>query len=604
MTGCFHKLHNMTMVMALCLSASHAIAEPKHGIAMYGDPALPQDFVSLPYANPDAPKGGKITLGEIGRFDSLNPLIQKGNAPWQLRFLGYETLMGRNWGESFSLYGLLAESIETAPDRSWVEFTLRAEARFSDGSPVTAEDVAWSYETLGTKGNARYHGLWKRIERIDIKSDRVIRFTLKDADPEVALLLGMRPILKKAYWDGRDFEQSGFENIPITSSPYIIAAVDPGRSLTLKRNPEYWGKDLPLRRGVHNLDEITLEYFADSSVLFEAFKAGQVDLYQEGSAQNWEVAYDFPAVQSGEIVKSLIPHQRPSGMRGFVMNTRLGMFSGWRTREALITAFNFEYINDTITGGREQRITSYFSNSFLGMRNGAAGPEVTEILSKYGDNLPSGALEGLPLPQSDGRKRNRKNLARALDLLEQDGWVLENGKQVHPVHGPLSFEILLRTGDRQNTAIAEIYQNALERLGANVRLTQADSAQYVMRTGALDFQMTPFWRDLSLSPGNEQKLYWGSEYADIEGTRNLMGVKSPIVDDLIDRAINAESLEEFTHMIRALDRVLMAGRYVIPFHADGPSRVAHKATLKFPETLPIYGNRLEFIPDVWWSEAQ
>lgn len=588
----------------MSFSATFAISEPKHGIAMYGDPALPQDFVSLPYANPNAPKGGKITLGEIGRFDSLNPLIQKGNAPWQLRFLGYETLMGRNWGESFSLYGLLAESIETAPDRSWVEFTLRPEARFSDGSPVTAEDVAWSYEMLGTKGNARYHGLWKRINKIDIKSDRVIRFTLDDPDPEVALLLGMRPILKKAYWDGRDFEQSGFDNIPVTSSPYIIDTVDPGRSLTLKRNPDYWGKDLPLRRGVHNLDEITLEYFADSSVLFEAFKAGQVDLYQESSAHNWEVSYDFPAIDKGEIVKSLIPHQRPSGMRGFVMNTRLDMFKGWRTREALITAFNFEFINDTITGGREKRITSYFSNSFLGMRESEAGPEVKKILAKYGDALPQGALDRIELPTSDGRKRNRKNLARALELLEQDGWILENGKQVHPQHGPLEFEILLRTGDRQNTAIAEIYQNALERLGATVRLAQVDNAQYVMRTGALDFQMTPFWRDLSLSPGNEQKLYWGSDYADIEGTRNLMGVKSPIVDDLIERAINAETFEDFTHTIRALDRVLMAGRYVVPFHADGPSRVAHKAALKFPETLPIYGNRLEFIPDVWWSEEQ
>lgn len=588
----------------MSFSATFAIGEPKHGIAMYGDPALPQDFVSLPYANPNAPKGGKITLGEIGRFDSLNPLIQKGNAPWQLRFLGYETLMGRNWGESFSLYGLLAESIETAPDRSWVEFTLRPEARFSDGSPVTAEDVAWSYEMLGTKGNARYHGLWMRINKIDIKSDRVIRFTLDDPDPEVALLLGMRPILKKAYWDGRDFEQSGFDNIPITSSPYIIDTVDPGRSLTLRRNPDYWGKDLPLRRGVHNLDEITLEYFADSSVLFEAFKAGQVDLYQEGSAHNWEVSYDFPAIAKGEVVKSLIPHQRPSGMRGFVMNTRLDRFKGWRTREALITAFNFEFINDTITGGREKRITSYFSNSFLGMREGEAGPEVTKILAKYGDALPQGALAGIELPTSDGRKRNRKNLARALELLEQDGWILENGKQVHPQHGPLEFEILLRTGDRQNTAIAEIYQNALERLGATVRLAQVDNAQYVMRTGALDFQMTPFWRDLSLSPGNEQKLYWGSDYADIEGTRNLMGVKSPIVDDLIERAINATNFDDFTHTIRALDRVLMVGRYVVPFHADGPSRVAHKAILKFPETLPIYGNRLEFIPDVWWSEEQ
>ncbi|MGB0968720.1 MAG: extracellular solute-binding protein, partial [Halocynthiibacter sp.] len=337
---------------------SMAMAEPQHGIAMYGDPALPADFTALPYANPDAPNGGRIITGEVGGFDSLNPHIQKGTVPWQLRFLAYESLMGRNWDEPFSLYGVLAETIETAPDRSWVEFTLRPEARFSDGSAVTVEDVLWSYETLGTEGHGRYRGLWSKVASAEAVSDNTVRFTFTQPEPELALIIGMRPILQKAQWENVEFTESGLDNIPLTTAPYVISDFDAGRSVTLTRNPDYWGNDLPFRRGTNNLDEIKLEFFSDASVMFEAFKAGEINTFRETNTEKWRTQFDFPAVQNGDMVLSEIPHQRPTGIVGYVMNTRKPQFSDWRVREAMITLFNYPFISETLVGSDAPRVSS------------------------------------------------------------------------------------------------------------------------------------------------------------------------------------------------------------------------------------------------------
>ena len=367
----FQYVTAMITGIAAILTTGFASAEPQHGIAMYGTPVLPQDFVSLPYANPDAPKGGQIVLGQSGSFDSLNPLILKGRAPWQLRYLAYESLMGRNYGEPFSLYGLLAESVETDANRTWVEFTLRKEARFSDGSPVTIEDVLWSYETLGTVGHPRYLGSWGKVEKMEATGPTKIRFTFNTEDRELALIIGMRPILKKAQWAGKDFAASSLE-APITTAPYVIGDFEPGRYLVLDRNPDYWGKDLPFRRGTNNLDQIRLEFFADKGVQFEAFKAGEVDLMREANASKWETLYDFPAARSGDVVKSVIPHQRPTGINGLVMNTRNPIFADWRVREALMLAFNYEFISQTVNGAAQPRISSYFSNSVLGLHAGPA----------------------------------------------------------------------------------------------------------------------------------------------------------------------------------------------------------------------------------------
>ena len=343
----FRTLRRLTAAALLTLGGTSALAEPQHGIAMYGDPALPPDFVSLPYANPDAPTGGRIVTSNVGSFDSLNPYIQKGSVPWQLRFLIGESLMGRTLDEPFSLYGVLASGIETGPNREWVEFTLNPDARFSDGSPVTAEDVIWSFETLGTIGHGRYRGFWGKIDTLEEVRPGVVRFTFNTEDRELALLAGLRPILKKAQWEGVAFDESGLDVVPITSAPLVIDDFEAGRFISLKRNPDYWGKDVPFRRGTFNLDEVRLEFFGDETAAFEAFKTGIVNSNREFNVAKWESQYNFPLLENGDYVKSVLAHERPSGMTGFVMNTRKPQFEDWRVRDAMLHAFNFEFINDT-----------------------------------------------------------------------------------------------------------------------------------------------------------------------------------------------------------------------------------------------------------------
>jgi peptide/nickel transport system substrate-binding protein len=600
----FQTVRGIFVGIAAFFTTGYAYAESVHGIAMYGTPALPHDFVSLPYANPDAPKGGRVVFGNTGGFNSLNPFTLKGTAPWQLRFWGYESLMGRSWNEPFTLYGLLAESVETAPDRSWVEFTLRPEARFSDGSPVTIEDVIWSYEVLGTKGHLRYRGFWTQIEGIQATGPRSVRLTFAEGDREMALIAGLRPILKKAQWAGKDFADATLADIPIGTGAYVVQDYEVGRHVTLRRNRDYWGRDLPFRRGTQNFDEMRIEFYGDGTVLFEAFKAGELTVMRETNAEKWAHQYDFPAVQRGDVIKSEIPHQRPSGMTGLVMNTRQPPFDDWRVREAMLLAFNFEYINDTMTGGAQSRITSYYSGSDLAMLPGPASGRVRDLLAPFADDLLPGTLAGYTLPVSDGTARNRKNLRQAVALLETAGWHIENGGLRNDNGAPFEFLVLLRKGDTAMQTVIDIYTRALERLGITVRVDAVDDAQYTARLAAFDYDMTSFRRDLSLSPGNEQRLYWGSDGADTPGTRNLMGMRSAPADAMIDAMLISESNADFTDAVRALDRVLIAGRYVIPIWQFDIGRIAHNRNLRFPETLPIYGDRPGFLPDVWWYQEK
>ena len=598
----FQLVSTLAVVVGLSTIPGFAQAQPQHGIAMYGDPVLPPDFVSLPYANPDARKGGSIRFGEGGGFDSLNPHIRKGRAPWGVRTHVFESLMGRSYDEPFSLYGLLAESIETGPNREWVEFTLRAEARFSDGAPVTVEDVLWSYETLGTVGHPRYHTAWNKVETAEAVGDRTVRFTFNAIAAELPLLMGMRPILQKAQYDGVDFAESTLEIVPIGSAPYVIAEFEPNRYVTLKRNPDYWGKDLPFNQGLHNLDEIRYDFFGDGDVVFEAFKAGEINSYREGNAAKWDAQYDFPAVQSGDVVKSLIPHDRPSGIAGFVMNTRRGTFADWRVREAMLHAFNFEFINQTLNGGEQPRITSYFSNSVLAMEDGPAEGRVHELLEPFQDALYPGALEGYSLPVSDGSARNRGNMRKALGLLEDAGFTVQNGVMTGPNGQPMRFEVLLQQGATETGQIMDLFADTLRQMGIDAQITTVDSAQYRERTNQYDFDMAYYIRGLSLSPGNEQLLYWGSAGVEAPGTRNWMGVSSPAIEAMINEMLNAGSQEDFRAAVKALDRVLTTGRYVIPIWYSPVSRLAHVKELTFPERLPMYGDWVGFQPDVWWYE--
>ena len=603
MTWLFDKgMRRAVVAMAFGLAGQIAAAQPQYGIAMYGDPALPPDFVSLPYANPDAPKGGRIVTAEIGNFDSLNPFIRKGSVPWQLRFFLGESFMGRSLDEPFSLYGLLAESVETGPNREWVEFTLREEAAFSDGSPVTMEDVMWSYETLGTIGHPRYRGFWAKVESMKQTGERSVRFTFNAEDRELALLAGMRPILKKAQWDGVDFAESTTGIVPITSAPYVIDDFEPGRFVSLRRNPDYWGKDVPFRVGTNNLDEVRLEFFGDETAAFEAFKVGEVNSNREFNVARWDSQYNFPAVQDGDVVLSVLPHQRPSGMTGFVMNTRRDQFADWRVRDAMLNVFNFEFINEAMTGSAQPRITSYWSNSPLGMEPGPATGRVLDLLAPFAADLPPGALEGYALPVSDGSERNRAGTAAALAQMEDAGWTVQDGVMVNADGVPFTFEILLRIGGTENQAIIDIFAESLARIGVTPTVTVVDSAQYKERLDAYDFDMTYYRRGLSLSPGNEQYGYYGSQRADQPGEHHLMGVRSPAVDAMIDNLLTTESQEDFVATVRALDRILTAGRYVLPIYQWNISRIAHAKELKYPDTLPIFGDWPGWQPDVWWYE--
>ncbi|NKX36798.1 ABC transporter substrate-binding protein [Rhodobacteraceae bacterium R_SAG4] len=603
----FSSIRSTMTGIALLASATLASAESAHGIAMYGDPALPRGFKSLPYVNPDAPKGGTVVFGNLGGFDSLNPFTQKGNPPWQMRFWGYESLMGRSYDEPFSLYGLLAESIETPEDRSWVEFTLREEARFSDGSPVTVEDVIWSYETLGTKGNLRYRGFWTKVDKIEKTGPRSIRLTFNVEDRELALIAGLRPILKKAQWEGRDFADAAPDEAPLGSAPYVMSDFELGRSITFTRNQDYWGKDLPLRQGTNNFDEMRLEFFGDQTVLFEAFKAGELSAVREFNAAKWSSDYNFARVQSGAVIKTEIPNQKPSGMTGLVMNTRRAPLDDWRVRQALIEAFNYEFINDTLTGGRLPRITSYFSNSYLSMQPGAATGRVAALLDPYKDELLPGTLEGYELPVSDGSERNRANLRRARGLLQDAGWTVEEGVLQNADSEPMHLKVLLQhgnLGEAEMQKAVDIYANALSRLGITMTADLVDSAQYVERQNAYEFDLTFFRRSLSLSPGNEQMLYWGSDGADLPGSRNLMGMNSAAAEAMIKHMLTTKSSDEFIAATRALDRVLTAGRYVIPIWQYAKSRIAHDSQLRYPMRIPIYGDGEYYMPEVWWQASE
>ncbi|TYO91643.1 peptide/nickel transport system substrate-binding protein [Oceanicella actignis] len=589
-----------TLGLAALIGAA-AQAAPAHGIAMHGAPALEPGFRALPYANPEAPKGGRIVFGEVGGFDSLNPYIVKGRAPWAVRTLTVESLMGRSWDEPFSLYGLLAESVETPPDRSWVAFTLRPEARFSDGSPVTLDDVVWSMRTLGEQGLPGFRSSWRKVSAVERLGPRTVRFRFSEPDREMPLILGLRPILKKDRFAGRDFAQTTLEPL-IGSGPYVVEAFEPGRFISFRRNPDYWGAHLGLNAGRHNFDEVRYEYFKDDNARFEAFKAGLVTIFRESDPVRWAQGYDFAAVREGLVVKEEIPNGRPSGMTGFVFNTRRPPFDDRRVRQALALAFDFEWINRTLHGGAYERIHSFFGNSELGFR-GPLGADEARILGPHAAALAPEARSGaFAWPRSDGSGRNRANLRRARDLLAEAGWRVRDGVLRDADGRPLRFEILL--SGPQYEAAAAVFADALRVLGVEARLRVVDPAQYQQRLTHYDYDMIVAGWAMSLSPGNEQRFYWGREGVRQPGTRNYMGVDDPAVEAAVDALLAAEDRPTFVAAARALDRALTTGVYVIPLWRSPVSRLAHRADLRHPERLPLYGDWTGFLPDVWWQEPR
>lgn len=569
-----------------------------YGLAMRGAPDLDRDAASLPYARADAPTGGAIVFGVTGGFDSLNPFSVRGRTPPEVRAHTIDSLMARSWDEPFTLYPLIAERVETAPDRSWARFTLNPAARFSDGSPVTVADVLWTLRTLGESGPPGFRNLWSKIDEAREDGPGALRVSFSAPDREAALILGLAPVLKRV--EGLDLSAPSLTPL-VASGPYVVAAAEPGRSLTLRRDPDYWARELPARRGTGVLDEIRVEWFRDGQAHFEAFRAGAVDIFREGDPQRWAEGYGFERMTSGAARKAEIPHGRPSGMYGLVFNTRRAPFDDIRVRRALTLAFNFEWINAALYGGAYRRITAYFDNSPLRHEGAAEGRELG-ILAPFAADLPEGALEGAwaPPPADADDPRNRRNLRAAARLLEEAGWTVRDGALRDAAGRAFAFEILL--GASEEERIVGPFVDALATLGVSATARTVDAAQYQARRNDYDYGMVVNRWGLSLSPGAEQRLYWGRDGVTTPGTRNYAGVDSPAVEAAIDALLAAEGAADFTAAAHALDRALSWGVYVIPFWFDPVSRIAVDAGLRWPERLPLYGDFIGWAPDVWWRE--
>lgn len=584
------------------LLAVAARAEPMHGIAMHGKPMLQREFRHLPYVNLDAPRGGRAVFAEIGAFDSLNPYILRGRAPWPVQAHTAESLMARNYAEPFALYGLLAETVETPADRSWVAFTLRRTARFSDGSPVTVDDVIWSLETLGTEGSPAYRAAWQAVASIRADGERRVRIDFNTPNRELPLIMALRPILKREQWHGRDFTQPGMEPV-IGSGPYVIAAAEPGVSITFRRNPDWWGADLPINRGLNNFDEVHYDYFRNGDALWEAVKTGSVSIFAEPDPVRWVEGYaDLPILAEGRMAQRDIPHGRPSGMQGFVFNTRRAPFDDRRVREALALAFDWEWINARVYRGAYRRITSYFGNSDLAFDGSAEGRE-TELLKPYAADLPEGLLEtGWQLPTTDGTGRDRRLRRRAGRLLDAAGWTVADGQRRNAEGDALAFEILVRSTEHER--LASIWAEALARFGVTATIRLVDGSQFAERRRDFDYDVTVARWAMSLSPGTEQQLYFDSAARETPGSRNYMGVASPAVDAAIDALLAAEEPAPFKAAVRALDRVLTAGIYVVPFGYAPVDRIAALTGFDRPDRVSLYGGWWGWWsgPGLWWAE--
>ncbi|WP_236025262.1 extracellular solute-binding protein [Arenibaculum pallidiluteum] len=569
---------------------------PRHGLAMHGEPAYGPGFAHFRYVDPEAPQGGTLRMAVTAGFDSLHPHIPRGRPAPGLS-LTYETLLGRSLDEPFSLYGLLAETLRTPEDRSWVEFTLRPGARWHDGLPVTVEDVLFSWRVLRDHGRPGPRLSYARVRDAGPSGPRSLRFGFgQGEDRELPLIMGLMPILPRHHWEGRRFDETTLDP-PLGSGPYRVEAAEPGRSVTYARVPGWWGRGLAIGRGQHNFDRVRYDVYRDEHVALEAFLAGQVDFRRETDPVRWAGAYEGPALRAGRIRREALPHGRTEPLRGFVFNTRRPLFGDIRLREALGFAFDFEWINRTLFRGAYRRTASLFPNSELAA---AAAPDAAELrlLDPWRAVLPPDLFErpfAPPRTDGSGPAGHRANLREADRLLRAAGWEVRDGRRLDPAGTPLSFEILL--ADPADEKVALEFARGLDRLGVAARVRTVDSAQYQARAAAFDFDMTIGRWGSTLSPGNEQLSYWSAAAADAPGGRNLAGIRSPAVDALAAGLATARTRAELVAGARALDRAVMWGHYLIPLYHLPEDRVAYRDSLRRPRTVPLYG----FAVETWWS---
>ena len=570
-----------------------SFAEKTHGIAMHGKPKYEESFTHLDYVNPNAPKGGAVKFGSYGSFDNLNRVAFKGSRAAGLGYIN-DTLMRRVWDEAFSLYGLIAEFVEMPEDRSSVTFYLNPKATFHDGSPISREDVLFSLETFQTKGTPNQKKTYGKVTSTELIGNNGIKMNfINNEDKELPLIIaGFLPIIPKKYYEGIDVTKT-FLDIPLGSGPYKIESLDPGRQIKYKRVENYWAKDLPVNKGLYNFDKIIYDYYKDSNVLVEAFKVGEYDFRREYNVKRWLSEYDFKAVDSGEVILKEMNNDRPVGMNGLVMNTRKNIFNNRNVRLALSYAYDHEWINKTIYQNAYVRTDSFFDNSPLSS-SGLPSDAELELLNPWRDQIPSEIFtETFTPPKTDGSGNARKNLLKAKEILQEEGWIIKNDKLTKDGK-EFKFEFLIVSPSDEKIALA--YQSNLKKLGITMEVRTVDSSQYQARLLNYDFDMIKRYWGVSLSPGNEQQFYWGSEVGKKDGSRNYPGIDSPAVDALIEKLISAKNREELTTAIHALDRVLLWGHYVVPLYHSNKDRIAYWDFFEYPEKIPLYG----IVIESWW----
>jgi microcin C transport system substrate-binding protein len=591
--------HFFTALMIVLFASSSIAAEdvkPAHGIAMHGDLKYGPDFKHFDYVNPDAPKGGSVRLGTQGTFDTFNSFIIKGSPAAGLGFI-YDNLMAGSADEAFSYYGQLAETVQVPEDRSWVAFTLRKEAVWHDGKPVTADDVIWTFNTLLEKGTPFYRFYYGSVAEVIKTGERSVRFNFKPGENrELPLIIGQLTILPKHYWEGRDFTKTTLEP-PIGSGPYKIEKYDAGRSITVKRIKGWWGENLPINKGQYNFDQIRYDYYRDTTIMLEAFKAGEFDYRSENSSKAWATAYKIPNVEKGFIKLEEITHNRSSGMQGLVFNTRRDIFKDREVRKALAYGFDFEWSNKNLFYGQYSRTRSYFDNSELAAA-GLPGPDELKILDPYRGRIPEEVFtaEYNP-PSAKGKGALRKNLRTASKILKDAGWVIKDGKRVNEKSGlTLEFEVLLVSPLYERIVLP--FAKNLKKLGVIINVRTVDPSQFRRRVDTYDYDMIVGGAGQSLSPGNEQRSFWGSEAADREGGRNTIGIKDPVIDELIEKVIAAPDRKALITSVKALDRVLQWGHWLIPQFHSNYDRIAYWNKFNRPEITPTQGN--QFL--AWWVD--